>query len=125
MLGHGVTFHRADVFADLAALGLKHGVLPIEIGVDITAAPEPDERMSFLSHGMVRHGREEFYVTCPVGGEGGLGFVYSMVRWMLGDPEKHLPTGDTIGRDESGKIIVQRVPNPPGEGPDVIRLDMP
>ncbi len=125
MLGHGVLFQRAEVFGDLAALGAESGLLPIESAVDLTAVPEPNERMSFLSHGMVRYGREEFYLTCPTSGKGALGFMFSMIRWMLSDPDKQLPTGDTVGREEDEKILVQRVPNPTGAGPEVIRLDLP
>ena len=51
--------------------------------------------------------------------------MFGLVRWMLSDPNKHLPTGDTIGRDADEKLVVQRVPNPTGRGPEVIRLDLP
>jgi hypothetical protein len=125
MLGHGVVFHKAGLFADMAALGLEEGELPAELAVDITAAPEPGERMSFLTHGMQRYGREEFYVTCPVTGRGALSFVFSMVRWMLSDLEKQLPTGDTVGRSAEERLTVQRVPNPTGSDDSVIRLDLP
>lgn len=124
MLGHGVVFHKAALFADMAKLGVEQGALPSEIAVDITAARESETRMSFLSHGMVRYGREEFYVTCPIQGKGALDFVLAMVRWLYTDPTKHLPTGETVGRTASEKILIQRVPNPTGHGPAVIRLDL-
>jgi hypothetical protein len=44
---------------------------------------------------------------------------------MLADPDKHLPTGDTVGRTEDEKIVIQRVPDPTAKGPEVIRLDLP
>lgn len=124
MLGHGVVFHKAALFADMAKLGVEQGALPSEVAVDITAARESETRMSFLSHGMVRYGREEFYVTCPIQGKGALDFVLAMVRWLYTDPTKHLPTGETVGRTASEKILIQRVPNPTGHGPAVIRLDL-
>jgi hypothetical protein len=124
MLGHGVLFQRADLFADFAKLAAEEGALPMEICVDITAAPEDDERMSFLTHGMTRYGGEEIYVTCPVQGNGALGFVLSIAQWMFYDPDVSLPTGDTVGRSEEEKVTVQRVPSPTGEGPEVIRLDL-
>jgi hypothetical protein len=125
MLGHGVVFHKPGLFADMAELGMEEGELPAELAVDVTAAAEPDDRMSFLTHGMRRHGREEFYVTCPIQGRGALGFVFSMVRWMLDDRDKQLPTGDTVGRSADERLVVQRVPNPTGSEDTVIRLDLP
>jgi hypothetical protein len=124
MLGHGVVFHKAGLFADMAGLAAEEGLLPPEVAIDITAAAEPDERMSFLTHGMERYGREEFFITCPIQGKGALDFVFGLVRWLLTDLEKQLPTGDTIGRTAEEKILVQRVPNPTGSGSEVIRLDL-
>jgi hypothetical protein len=125
MLGHGVVFHEAKAFADLAALGREEGVLPPEIAVDVTAARQSATTMSFLTHGMQRYGREEIWVTCPIAGKGAAGFVYGLVRWLLTDLDKQLPTGDTIGRTASEKVPIERVPNPTGKGPEVIWLDLP
>ena len=126
MLGHGVAFHRARVFADGARLAADEGEpLPAEVAIDVTAAQESAQRMSFLTHGLRRYGREEFYVTCPIEGTGALSFLLGLTRWMLVDPDKQLPTGDTVGRTADERILVQRVPSPTGEGPEVIRLDLP
>lgn len=128
MLGHGVLFHKARLFAAMAELAAKDGVLPPEIAVDITMARESDARMSFLTHNMERYGREELYITCPVvtaRGSGALDFVFQLVRWMLTDLDKQFPTGDTLGRTAEEKIRIDRVPNPTGHGPSVIRLELP
>ena len=125
MLGHGTFFHKAKLFSDVAARAKDEPMLPTEIAVDVTAARESADRMSFLTHGLERYGREEFYVTCPIKGKSALGFVYAMARWMLTDPNKQLPTGDTVGRTAEEKIPVQRVPNPSGRGGPVIRLYLP
>jgi hypothetical protein len=125
MLAHGVIFHKAQLFAELAALGVEQGALPPELAVDITAARESDIRMSFLTHNLQRYGREELYVTCPVDGQGALDFVFSLVRWMLTDPDKQFPTGDTLGRTANERIPIQRVDNPTGEGPPVLLLELP
>ena len=126
MLGHGRVVHRARLFAEYARHAADEGQpLGVEVAVDITAAQESPSRMSFLTHGLRRYGREEFFVTCAIEGKGALAFVLSMTRWMLADPDKHLPTGDTVGRDADEKVPVQRVPNPTGDGTEVIRLDLP
>ncbi len=51
-------------------------------------------------------------------------FTWMMCRWLITDPGKQLPTGDTVGRSADEKITVQRVPSPTGEGPEVVRLDL-
>jgi len=121
MLGHGICFHRAGFFAEIVE---AEDDLPMMVCVDITRAPEPDERMSMLTHGLVRYGREEFFVTASQGGKAAMDFIVGLARWMLMDPNKQLPTGDTVGRTPHEKVRVQRVPNPTGEGPEVIRLDL-
>ncbi len=88
-----------------------------------SSAPEGDDRMSFLTHGPQRYGREEFWVTAARDGNEALEFTWMMARWMIYDPSEQLPTGDTIGRTAEEKIRVRRVLSPTGEGPEVIRLD--
>jgi hypothetical protein len=125
MLGHGVVFHKADLFHDMAQAGLEEDELPAAIAVDITGATEGKDRMSFLTHGMERYGREEIYLTCPSKGKGALGFVFDLVNWMLGDMDHQFPTGDTIGRTAEEKLRIERVPSPAGNPKEVIRLDLP
>jgi hypothetical protein len=122
-LHHGVVWQRATVFAKLAELAVEEGVLPAEAAVDLTVSREDGDRMSFLTHGMERYGKEELFVTCPVRGKGALDFVLQLVRWMLDDASE-IATGDTIGRSETEKIIVQRVASPAGGDKPVIRLDL-
>jgi hypothetical protein len=122
MLGHGRCFHRADFFTQVVESDAA--TLPMLVCIDVTRAPEPNDRMSFLTHGLARYGREEFFVTASLQGKGALDFLLSMAGWMLDDPSKQLPTGDTVGRTAEERITVQRVPNPTGEGPPVIRLDL-
>ncbi|MBT3219027.1 MAG: hypothetical protein HN348_08045, partial [Proteobacteria bacterium] len=102
MLGVGVLFHQAKLFTALAE-GYAAGELPVEVCVDVTIAPEDDDRMSFLTHGMARYGREEFFVTASRTGQGAMSFVYTMVKWMLADTDKQLATGATVGRDADEK----------------------
>jgi hypothetical protein len=127
MLGHGVALHRAGVFTDAAKLAAdEQEPLPVEVAVDVTAAQESPTRMSFLTHGLRRYGRDELYVTCPIDGTGALSFVMGISRWLLAEPEAQLPTSDTVGRTADEKVLVQRVADPTGHGgPEVIRLDLP
>jgi hypothetical protein len=126
MLGHGVMFYRGDVFVDLVLTAASADEpLPVEVTVDVTVAPEAPTRMSFLTHTLQRYGREELYVTCPVRGQGALPFVYGLCRWLLTDQAPQLATGETVGRTAEEKIVVQRVPDPNGHGPMVVRLDLP
>jgi serine/threonine protein kinase len=120
MTAPGVVFHKADFFANVVA----ESDFPMLVCVDVTMAPEDGERMSILTHGLQRYGREEFFVTCSQQGQGAVDFLLGLAEWMLADPDKHLPTGDTVGRTAEEKIVIQRVPSPTGEGPEVVRLDL-
>ena len=121
----GVLFHRPNLFAECARDAVASSEVPMLICVDITGAQESDTHMSFLTHNMQRYGRENFYIIAPIDGSDALDYVLSMISWMLSDRDYHLPTGDTVGRTAGEKIVVQRVPNPTGEGPEVIRLELP
>jgi hypothetical protein len=126
MLGHGAIFYRGDVFVDLVLTAASAGEpLPVEVTVDVTTAPESPTRMSFLTRTLQRYGREELFVTCPVRGQGALPFLYDLCRWLLTDSAPQLATGETVGRTAAEKIVVQRVPDPTGRGPLVVRLDLP
>jgi len=122
MLGHGAIFHRSDVFA--AYVEAAGSQIASEIVVDITAARERDDRISFLTHGLGRYGREEFYVTSTAHSQGALDYVMALTKWMIADPDKQLPTGDTVGRTADEQIVVHRVPSPIEGRPPVIRLDI-
>jgi hypothetical protein len=122
MLGHGAIFHRSDMFAAFVeAAGTD---IATEITVDITAARESEDRMSFLTHGLGRYGREEFYVTSLVNSNGALDYVMTLAKLMIADQDAVLLTGDTVGRTPEEQILVQRVPSPIDGKPSVIRLDM-
>lgn len=124
MLGHGCMFYRTDVFVAFVD-SLRPGGFPTEVCVDVTVAREPDGRISMLTHGLVRYGREEFYVLAPSArANDAFDMATMMARWMIADPAKQLPTGETVGRSETEKIRVHRVGSPAGAGPDVIRLEL-
>jgi hypothetical protein len=123
-LGHGTLLHRADVFSKIASHGPEEGGLASVLAIDITSARESRKQMSMLTHNMSRYGREDFFVTCPIKGTGAMDYVMGLADWMLSEPDYQLPTGDTIGRTERERVLVQRVPSPMGNGETVIRLDL-
>jgi hypothetical protein len=122
-LGHGAVFHKAKVFSGLAALGVEQGVIPPELAIDIVTERISESRMAFRTFNMPRYERENFYITCAIRGKGALDFVMGLVRWLLIDPTKQLPTGETVGRTSTEKITIHRVKSPEGE--THIRLDLP
>lgn len=122
MLGHGLTFHTPEFF--LAAVQSNRD-LPTLVLVDITWAREPNARASVLTHGMARYGKEEFFITSPSDQiNAAREYIYMLASWMLTE-DYDLPTGDTVGRTSDEKLEIQRVPHPSGDGPEVIRLDLP
>ena len=124
-MGHGVLFHRPDIFQRIAFIAAKEDAFPVELCVDVTVARDSEDRISLLTYNLPRYDREDFYITAPMAGQGALDFVLMMARWMIMDPNKHLPTGDTMGRSAEEKLLIQRTPNPIDEEQVVIRLDLP
>ncbi len=120
----GVIFHRPGLIRDFAQLAAEEGELPFEVAVDLTSAREPGERMSFLTHGLERYGSEELYVTASVTGRGALDFVLGVGRWFFSQPERRLPTGHTLGRSDTERVTIQRVPSPIDASRTVVRLDL-
>jgi len=123
MLGHNTHFHKVEVFEQLVLSNVGEGRPPLPVLVSVTVAGDGSGRMSFLSHGMDRYDNEDLYVTCSVEGTGAVPFVYDMISWFY-ELDEHLPTGDSIGRDESEHITIQRVPSPADAQRTVVRLDL-
>lgn len=131
-LGHGLSFFQPAVFSDLAATGIRAGVLPPPLAIDITAEWQSPTHASMLTHHLPRYGRENFYVTCPVEGTAArqqvsktaMVYVYELAGAMISEPTKHLPTGDTVQGPRGERVLIQRVPSPTGNGETVIRLDL-
>lgn len=120
--GEGLCYQEARFFA--RAVDSAEGEVPVFLAVDITAAPEPEERISFLTHGMERYGREEFFVTAPLNGDGALPFMLELMHWSISEPERELAPGDSVGRTEEERIVVKRTPSPIGGERSVIRFDL-
>lgn len=124
MLGHGAMFYRSDFFVEVAASAAP-GELPLEVCVDITIGPEPGERVSLLTHGLARYGREELIVTAPVSAvEDAMDFTWGMARWVISAPDNELPTGGIVGRTAEERVTIERTTSPSGNGATVVRLDL-
>jgi hypothetical protein len=123
-LAPGVIFHRPGLVIDFAKLAAESDELPFEVAVDLTSARESEERMSFLTHGLARYGSEDLYLTASVNGKGALDFLFGVGRWFYSQPELRLPTGDTLGRSETERVTIQRVPSPIDPTRTVVRLDL-
>lgn len=122
MFGSGVMFYRPEVYTAIVE-GAPEGAVPVEVCVDITFARQPDGQFSLLTHGLQRFGREEFLITTTNPREG-FDFALMMSRWMIADPSKVLPTGDTIGRTVEEKITIRRTASPIEGQPEVVWLEV-
>lgn len=124
MLGHGISFHQTASFIEAVYRAGDH--LPIPGSVDFTMAMEADGRVSLLTHGMPRYGREDLYVTAKRTNDDlndAYKFARTIATWMLSD-DRAFPDGDTVGRNETEKIKIRRVENPTNPDVQVIRLDL-
>ncbi len=123
-LHHGVNLHRPEAVAACLRAG---GPLdpPVEVVVDLRVLGRSQGRIGVLSVGMHRYGREELLVTTPGPPEEAVALLRGLARWLIVDPEKRLPTDDTVGRHPDERIPVQRIPHPERPGEALLRLDMP
>jgi hypothetical protein len=123
-LGHGIMFYRADLFSELVeASGSDE--FPLEVCVDLTLAEESEQRISLLTHGLSRYGREEFFVTSAKEAiEDAVDFTWGVSRWILDDADKQFHTGRVVGRNRFERIEIKRMPSPTDGTTQVIRLDM-
>ncbi len=126
MIGDGVVFHRAEVFVAMAEAGIATGTPPPLLLVEITVAPEGEDRMSFLTHGLALTGRdEELFVTSPNQGDGALNFIFQTIEELTDNPETTYATGQVVSTEAGVGLVVQRQANPGGDGPPVMRFDLP
>lgn len=122
MLSHGMGYHKPEVFTSLAE-DLDLDEAPVVASIDITISTEEDGRLSMLTHGMPRYGREDFYVIGPQRtAEDSYELIRMMSTW-LATTDKVLPTGETVGRSEEEKILIQRVDSPIYRKSTVILLE--
>ena len=121
--GHGAALTRTDVLVAAVKDAGESGVV-IPVGVDITLALESKTRASLLTHGMQRYGREELYILVPAEDKRILDaftFAIDISTWML-NVDTVFKDGETLGRSEEERILIERVPNPTGSPDRVIRL---
>jgi hypothetical protein len=121
--GPGVVWLRPDAVLSMTS-ETPVGEVPYELTVNLSLGPESEGRLSLLSHGMVRYGREEFYLTgSRAQMPDALDLVLALIRW-LATSDHQLPTGETVGRSAEEKLEVKRQPHPVAIDQMVIRLDL-
>lgn len=119
----GAVFHELQTFA-MAAAGDREDAAVVaatcvDMTMDISGSP-----MSLLTHGLRRYGREEFLLVAPVVDRDRADFLKGMAAWMIGEPDKVLPVGDTIGRTADEKYRVASGPSLIEGDPELIRLTL-
>jgi hypothetical protein len=112
MFGRGAVFHAAELFEAVDdEISIEQP--PIELLIDMTVADEGNGRLSILTHGMPRYGRENLLVHAPhAQGQDAAELGFQLISWLLLDPSKEFPTGDTVGRTAREKHRIDRGPNP-------------
>lgn len=123
VFGAGICVHRPDLAGELLEAQPPTQV-PVELTVDLSVFAESPGRAAVLTHGLPRYGREDFLITTTTAIDEAVTLARVMARWMVDEPDKELPTDDTVGRSEAEKLKVQRVSHPRGTGATVVRLDM-
>lgn len=124
MLGHGVYFHRPEVFLGLTVINAEWNRLPPPIVVSVTAGHDEDGRLTLLSHGLSRYGRLDLLVGCTRDADASRGFIDSMIEWLLSDRTRQLRPGDAVPSASGAPVQVQERPNPLGDGSTVAYIEL-
>lgn len=124
MLGHGVYFHRPEVFLGMTVVNAEWNRLPPSIVVNVTAGHDSDGRLTLLSHGLARYGRSELLVGCTNDHAASRGFIESMIEWLLSARTRRLEPGDSIPGATGRPVLVQARPNPLGDGSTVAYIEL-
>ena len=124
MFGWGRSFHDAELWERLDPDANEENP-PIELLIDASIADEGQGRLSILTHGMPRYGRENLHVFAPhAKGQDAAEFCFQLAHLLVSDPEIQYPTGDTVGRSAREKHRVDRGPSPidPEETVMILRM---
>lgn len=124
MLGHGVYFHRPEVFVGMTIVNAEWDRLPASIVVNVTAGQDESGRLTLLSHGLTRYGRRELLVGCTDDADASRAFIESMTEWLLAFKEHRLEPGDAVPSATGEPILVQARNSPLGDGSTVAYIEL-
>jgi hypothetical protein len=124
MLGHGVYFHEAYVFAALTVLYGEQGRVPAPIVINVTTGQSPSGRLTLLTHGLSRYGRKELLVGCTDDMDSSSSFIWQMIEWLMADEHNRLVPGTLVPGDDGAEQVAQGVPSPLGDGSTVVYIEL-
>lgn len=121
MLGHGKIMHSAAAFT-AAVDASELGTLPVQVAVELYPGVNA-EGPYVLTRGLARYGRDELWVSHPAGAQAdAVDLAYGLATWMLREPGKTFPEGDTVGRSEQERLTIRYVPHPANPEQRVMKL---
>ncbi|MEM1443381.1 MAG: DUF4261 domain-containing protein [Verrucomicrobiota bacterium] len=114
--------HTMDFFLAMAS---EKDVSPrATLWTGVSRAPEPGDRLSFLSLGMKQFALPDLYLISQPGEAGeALGRCYDLLAYVISRGEP-IPEGDTIGADETEKIPVNYTKSPADNGEIVWKVEL-
>lgn len=124
MLGHGIYFHRPEVFLGMTVVNAEWNRLPPSIVVNVTAGQDESGRLTLLSHGLARYGRTELLVGCTADREASREFIDSMIGWLLASRDHRLEPGHSVPSATGGLVVVEARPSPLGDGSPVAYIEL-
>ncbi|PIE23446.1 MAG: hypothetical protein CSA62_07460 [Planctomycetota bacterium] len=124
MFGRSRSIHDAKLWEGIDA-DMNEEDPPIELMVDLSIADEGQGRLSILTHGMPRYGRENFHIFAPqTKGQDAAELCFHLVYELLSQPDLEYPSGTRLGRRAREKHRLDRGPSPinPKETVMILRM---
>jgi hypothetical protein len=119
--GNAGATHDREFFLSTAAAHEVGARLLLWTG--ISAAREPDGRLSFLSLGMGQLELPNLYLVVPEHAEGPVASFFDLLAYAISRGEP-IPDGDTVGFSAEQRLPVRYVPSPAGNGETVWKVEL-
>ncbi len=124
MLGDGVYFHQAQLFATLTVIHTEQGRVPARLAINVTSGQSPAGRLTLLTHGLARYGRMDLLVGCTTDAEASSSFIWQMVEWLMADKIHRLVPGTLVPANDGTEQVARGVPSPLGDGSTVVYIEL-
>ena len=124
MLGRGVYFHDAQVFAALTVMYGEQGRVPDPIVINVTPGQSPLGRLTLLTIGLARYGRMELLVGCTDDMASSTTFIWQMIEWLMADELNRLVPGTLVPDADGTEQVARGVPSPLGDGSTVVFIEL-